>query len=154
LLFYIFLTVANFSDFDEALCKLSSFEVESYRKTYTLKTSILGKVTAMWLQEREEVINKMSIEPKKLKREFNLAQAANIDLEKKVVDLVDALKKCQDEKKIAEDALESSQKEVERLKKTYEDDIKLIENLCQDSDKSVKTIDELRSAKTELSTRN
>jgi hypothetical protein len=95
LLFYIFLTVANFSDFDEALCKLSSFEVESYRKTYTLKTSILGKVTAMWLQEREEVINKMSIEPKKLKREFNLAQAANIDLEKKVVDLVDALKKCE-----------------------------------------------------------
>jgi archaellum component FlaC len=43
------------------------------------------------------------------------------------------LKKCQDEKKIVEDALENSQKEVERLKKTHEDDIKLIENLCQDS---------------------
>jgi ABC-type branched-subunit amino acid transport system ATPase component len=43
---------------------------------------------------------------------------------------------------------------VERLKKTHEDDLKLIENLCQDSDKSTKIIDELRSAKTELSTRN
>jgi archaellum component FlaC len=64
------------------------------------------------------------------------------------------LKKCQDEKKIVEDALENSQKEVERLKKTHEDGIKLIENLCQDSNKNTKTIDELRSVKTELSTRN
>jgi hypothetical protein len=31
-----------------------------------------------------------------------LAQSANLDLEKKVVELADALKKCQDEKKIAE----------------------------------------------------
>jgi hypothetical protein len=35
----------------------------------------------------------MSRESKKLKREFNLAQVANLDLEKKVVELADALKK-------------------------------------------------------------
>jgi hypothetical protein len=34
----------------------------------------------------------MSSESKKLKREFNLAQLANIDLENKVADLADALK--------------------------------------------------------------
>jgi chromosome segregation ATPase len=119
-----------------------------------LKTPILGKVTAERLQEKEEAIKKMSGESKKLKREFNFAQLANIDLEKKVFDLADALKRCQDEKKIAEDALESSQKEVERLKKTRGDDLKLIENLRQDADKSTKTVDELRSAKTVLSTRN
>jgi hypothetical protein len=37
----------------------------------------------------------MSSKSKKLKSEFNLAQVANIDLEKKIVD---ALKKCQDDK--------------------------------------------------------
>jgi hypothetical protein len=44
-----------------------------------------------------------------------LAQVANIDLEKKIVNLADALKRCQDEKKIAEDALESSKKDLEKL---------------------------------------
>jgi hypothetical protein len=51
-----------------------------------------------------------------------LAQAANVDLEKKVVELVDALKRCQDEKNVAEDgkrvaeeALESSKKNLEKL---------------------------------------
>jgi predicted nucleic acid-binding Zn-ribbon protein len=71
------------------------------------------------LQEKEEAIKKMSSESKKLKCEFNLAQLANINLENKVADLADALKKCQDEKKITKDALESSQKEVEKLKKTH-----------------------------------
>jgi hypothetical protein len=59
-----------------------------------LKTSIVGKITAECLQEKEEVIKKMSTESKKLKPEFNLAQVANIDLEKKIVDLADALKNC------------------------------------------------------------
>jgi predicted nucleic acid-binding Zn-ribbon protein len=71
------------------------------------------------LQEKEEAIKKMFSESKKLKCEFNLAQLANINLENKVADLADALKKCQDEKKITKDALESSQKEVEKLKKTH-----------------------------------
>jgi predicted nucleic acid-binding Zn-ribbon protein len=60
-------------------------------------------------------MKKMSSESKKLKREFNLAQLANIDMEKKVVDLADALKKCQDEKKIVKDAHKNSKKDVEKL---------------------------------------
>jgi hypothetical protein len=82
----------NFPDFKATLRKFSPFELESYRKTYAFKTLILGKVTAERLQEREENIKKMSSESKKLKREFNLAQLANIDLENKVADLADALK--------------------------------------------------------------
>jgi predicted nucleic acid-binding Zn-ribbon protein len=60
--------------------------------------------------EQEEALKKMSRESKKLKREFNLAQVVNLDLEKKVAELADALKKCQDEKKSTQDALENSKK--------------------------------------------
>jgi hypothetical protein len=55
-----------------------------------LKSSIVGKIYAERLQEEKEIIKKMTSESKKLKREFNLAQVANIDLEKKVVNLADA----------------------------------------------------------------
>jgi septal ring factor EnvC (AmiA/AmiB activator) len=48
--------------------------------------------------EQEEALKKMSRESKKLKREINLAQVVNLDMEKKVAELADALKKCQDEK--------------------------------------------------------
>jgi hypothetical protein len=69
--------------------------------------------------EQEESIKKISRESKKFKCNIDFAQAANLDLEKKVTDLADALKKCQDEKKVAEaekkaaeDALESSKKDL------------------------------------------
>jgi predicted nucleic acid-binding Zn-ribbon protein len=69
----------------------------------------------------KEITKKLSEESKKLKRDFNLAQSANVDLEKKVAELADALKRCQDEKKIAEDgqkiaeeALESSKKRISK----------------------------------------
>jgi hypothetical protein len=80
-----------------------------------------------------------------LKREFNLAQFANLDLDKKVAELADALKKCQDEKKIAEDgkniveeALKSCKKDLEKLQKVHDEDLKLVENLHKDHDKSSK----------------
>jgi hypothetical protein len=41
----------------------------------------------------------MSRESKKFKHNFDLAEAANLDLEKKVANLAEALKKCQDEKR-------------------------------------------------------
>jgi hypothetical protein len=140
----------NFQDFEAALHKLSSSELEGYCKTYALKTSILERVTADRLQEKDEAIKKMSSESKKLKREFNLAQVANIDLEKKVADLADALKKCQDEKKVAEAALENSKKDLEKLQKTRDEDLKLIENLRKDYDKSSKAVDDLRVNNTDL----
>jgi predicted nucleic acid-binding Zn-ribbon protein len=49
------------------------------------------------------------------------------DLEKKVSELVEALKKCQDEKKAAEEAAESSRRDLKKLQKTHDEDLKLIE---------------------------
>jgi hypothetical protein len=78
-------------------------------------------------------------------------------LEKKVTELVDALKRCQDEKKIVEDGkrvaeetLENSRKELENLEKTHDEDLKLIENLRKDHDKSSKTAEDLRINNTDL----
>jgi predicted transcriptional regulator len=68
-----------------------------------LKASLLGKIASQRLVEQEEITKKLSEESKSLKRDINLAQAVNVDLEKKVAELVDALKKCQDEKMVAED---------------------------------------------------
>jgi chromosome segregation ATPase len=118
---------------------------------YALKTSILGRVTVDRLAEQEEALKKMSRESKTFKRNFDLAQAANLDLEKKVADLADALKKCQDEKKVvedekktAEDAFNNSNIDLEKLQKTRDEDLKLIENRCKDHDKSSKATEDLR----------
>jgi hypothetical protein len=62
----------------------------------------------------------------------------------------DALKKCQDEKKIAEEAAENSRKELERLRKTHDDDMRMIENLRKDHDKSLKTTEDLRTNNSDL----
>jgi hypothetical protein len=75
----------NFSAFKESLRKLSPSELDSYRKTYALKASIVGKITAERLQEKEDVTKILSRESKKLKRDFNLAQVASIDLEKRLL---------------------------------------------------------------------
>jgi hypothetical protein len=68
---------------------------------------------------------------------------ANSDLEKKAAELVVALKKCQDEKKVAEEATENSRKALEKLQKTHDEDLKLIENLRKDYDKSSKIAEDL-----------
>jgi chromosome segregation ATPase len=143
-----------FTDFEEVVSKLSSSELASFRKTYDSKASIVGKATAERLHEKDEVIKKLSSESKKLKREFNLAQVASIELEKHVADLADSLKKCQDEKKIAETALEDSKKDLKKLKITHKDDLSLIENPCKDFDKIAKAVNELRVSNAELSTKN
>jgi chromosome segregation ATPase len=118
---------------------------------------ILGRVTSDRLVEQEEAPKKMSRESKKLKREFNLAQVANLDLEKKVAELADALKKCQGEKRVAEDvkkaaqgALETSKKDLEKLQNTHEEDLKLIENLRKDHDKSSQAAEDLRAKNDDL----
>jgi predicted DNA-binding protein (UPF0278 family) len=67
----------------------------------------------------------------------------NLDLEKKVAELVEALKQCQDGKKIAEDALEQSKWDSEKLQKTHDDDMSLIENLRRNHDKSLKIAEDL-----------
>jgi chromosome segregation ATPase len=80
----------------------------------------------------------------KLSRDFKLSQAANLDLEKKVAELVVALKKCQDEKKVIEEALDQSKRNLEKLQKTHDDDLRLIENLRKDHDKFSKAAKDLR----------
>jgi methylthioribose-1-phosphate isomerase len=108
--------------------------IEEYQRAYSLKASLLGKIVSQRLVEQKEITKKLSEESKKLKCDFNLAQATNLDLEKKVAKLSNALKKCQDAKKIAEDGkkvteetLENSKKDLEKLQKTHDDDLRLIE---------------------------
>jgi hypothetical protein len=63
---------------------------------------MLGKVAAERLIDQEKVNKQLSHESKELKRNFSLSQAANLDLEKKVAELAEALKRCSDEKMAAE----------------------------------------------------
>jgi hypothetical protein len=55
-----------FTGFEEAIRKLSSSKLANFRKTYDLKASSVGKVTAKRLLEKDDVIKKLSGESKKL----------------------------------------------------------------------------------------
>jgi DNA repair exonuclease SbcCD ATPase subunit len=125
--------------------------LRKYQKSYALKASLLEKVASKRLVEQEEATKKLPKESRKLMCDFNLAHATNLDLEKKVTELADALKKFQDEKKIIEDekkvteeALENSKKDLEKLQKTHDEDLRLIENLRMDHDKSSKAAEHFR----------
>jgi small-conductance mechanosensitive channel len=115
-----------------------------------LKSSLLGKIASERLIEQEKSNKQLSQECKELRRNFDLAQAANIDLEKKVAELAETLRQCQDGKKIAEEALEQSKKDFEKLQKSHEDDMSLIENLRKDHDKSSKAVEDLRHNNADL----
>jgi Rad3-related DNA helicase len=54
------------------------------------------------------------------------------------------LKTSQDEKKIAEAALEQSKKELEKVQKAHEDDLSLIKNLREKHERAAKTAEGLR----------
>jgi chromosome segregation ATPase len=149
--------VMNFPDFESLLRTYPASKIEEYQKAYALKALLLGKVASERLVEQEEAAKKLSKESRKLKRDFNLAQAANLDLEKKVVELAEALKRCQDEKRVVEDekkaaqgALKNSKKDLEKLQNTHEEDLKLIENLRKDHDKSSKAAEDLRVKNADL----
>jgi myosin heavy subunit len=105
---------------------------------------MLGKVSVERLVDQEKANKQISQESKELKRSFALAQSVNLDLEKKVAELAEALKVCQDEKKVAEAALEQSKKELEKVQKTHEDDLSLIENLREKYDRASKVAEDLR----------
>jgi predicted metallo-beta-lactamase superfamily hydrolase len=92
----------NFPDFEALLRTYLASRIEEYQRAYSLKASLLGKIASQRLVEQEEITKKLFEESKKLKHDFNLAQSTNVDLEKKVAELADSLKRCQDEKKIAE----------------------------------------------------
>jgi predicted nucleic acid-binding Zn-ribbon protein len=125
-----------FSEFEDLLRLYPASKIANYQKDYALKASMLGRIASERLIEQEKANEKLSQESKKLKRNFDLAQVANLDLEKNVAELAEALKQCQDGKKIAEESLERSKKDLEKLQKTHDDDLNLIENLRKDHDKS------------------
>jgi hypothetical protein len=121
-----------------------------YRWDYAAKASIYGRIACERLIEKEKINKKLLEGSQKLSRDFKLSQATNLDLEKKVVELVVALKKCQDEKKVAEEALDRSKRDLEKLQKTHDDDLRLIENLRKDHDKSSKAVEDLRTNNSDL----
>jgi septal ring factor EnvC (AmiA/AmiB activator) len=88
---------------------------------------MLGKVAIERLAEQEKVNKQLSQKSKELERSFALAQSTNVELEKKVAELAEALKTSHDEKKIAEATLEQSKKELEKVRKSHEDDLRVIE---------------------------
>jgi hypothetical protein len=94
------------------------------------------------LIEQEKTNKKLIEDRKKPSRDFKLSRAANSDLEKKVSELAVALKKCQDEKD-AEEAAESSRRDLEKHQKTHDEDLRLIENLRKDHEKSSKAAEDL-----------
>jgi chromosome segregation ATPase len=140
----------NFSEFKDLLRSYPPSKLAWFQEDYALKSSMLGKVAIERLVDQEKANKQLSQESKELKHNFALAQYANLDLEKKVAELAEALKVCQDEKKIAGEALEQSKKELEKLQKTHEDDLSLIENLRNNHDRSSKVVEDLRANNADL----
>jgi DNA repair exonuclease SbcCD ATPase subunit len=106
---------------------------------------MLGKVAVERLAKQEKANKQLSQKSKELERSFALAQSANIELERKVSELADALKISQDEKKVAGAALEQSKKELEKVQKAHEDDLSLIENLREKHERASKIAKDLRT---------
>jgi DNA repair exonuclease SbcCD ATPase subunit len=105
---------------------------------------MLGKVAIEQLAEQEKMNKQLSQKSKELERSFALAQSTNVELEKKVAELAEALKISHDEKRVAETKLEQSKKELERVQKAHDDDLSLIENLRVKHERATKTVEDLR----------
>jgi Rad3-related DNA helicase len=140
----------NFSEFKDLLRSYPPSKLAKFQEDYALKSSMLGKVAAERLIDQEKLNKQLSQESEELKHNFALAQSTNLDLEKKVAELAEVLKCCQDEKKIADEALEQSKKDLEKLQKTYDDDLSLIENLPKTHDRSSKIAEDLRANNADL----
>jgi nitrate reductase NapE component len=132
--------VTKFSEFKDLLRSYPPSKLARFQEDYALKYSMLGKVAVERLVDQEKTNKQLSQESKELKHNFALAQSANLDLEKKVSELAEALKVCQDENKVAEAALEQSKKELEKMQKTHEDNLSLIENLRRNHVRSSKIV--------------
>jgi myosin heavy subunit len=105
---------------------------------------MLGKVAIERLAEQEKINEQLSQKSKELERNFALAQSANMELEKKVAELAEALKRSHDEKKVAEATLDQSKKELEKVRKSHEDDLSVIEKLREKQERATKTAEDLR----------
>jgi DUF1680 family protein len=77
---------------------------------------MLGKVAIERLVEQEKMNKQLSQKSKELKRSFALAQSANVELEKKVAELAEALKASQDEKGLWNRLLSNPRRNLKRFK--------------------------------------
>jgi hypothetical protein len=84
----------NLPDFEKLLQKYPADKIEKYQRDYSLKASRLGKVASQRLVDQEKINKKLLDDSKKLSRDFKLSRAANSNLEKKVSERAEALKKC------------------------------------------------------------
>jgi hypothetical protein len=92
--FLLMTLIMDFSEFKDLLRSYLPSRLAKYQEDYALKSSMLGKIAVERLIEQEKVNKQLSHESKELKRNFALSQAANVDLEKKVAELAEALKHC------------------------------------------------------------
>jgi DNA repair exonuclease SbcCD ATPase subunit len=106
---------------------------------------MLGKVAVERLVEQEKANKQLSQKSKELEWSFALAQSANIELEKNVAELAEALKTSQDERRLMGSALEQSKKELEKVQKSHEDDLSVIENLRRKHERAMKVAEDLRT---------
>jgi hypothetical protein len=88
----------DFSEFEDLLRSYPTSKFVNHHRDYAAKASISGRIACERLTEQEEINKKLLEQSKKLSRDFMLSSAANSDLEKKVAELVVALKKCKDDK--------------------------------------------------------
>jgi DNA repair exonuclease SbcCD ATPase subunit len=105
---------------------------------------MLGKVALERLYKQEKINEELSHKSKELERNFTLAQYTNLELEKKVAELAQALKTSHDEKKVVEVALEESKKALEKVQKSHEGDLSVIEKLRQKQERATKIAEDLR----------
>jgi hypothetical protein len=104
-----------FLEFEDLLQSYPASKFVEYHKDFAAKASICGRIACEHLIEEEKINKRLLEDSQKLSRNFKLSRAANSDLEKKVAELAVALKKCQGEKKVAEEAPENSRKDLQKL---------------------------------------
>jgi hypothetical protein len=90
----------DFPEFEDLLRSFPASELAVQHRDYAAKASIFGRIACERLIEQEKANKKLVDNHQKLSHNFKLSRAANSDLEKNVAQLAEALKKCQDEKKI------------------------------------------------------
>jgi predicted RNase H-like nuclease (RuvC/YqgF family) len=82
-----------FTGLEENVRKHSSSNLSRFNLIYNEKTTIVSTVVSERLNKKEQLVTKLTDESQSLKCDLNKAQASNHDLEKRVTELIDSLKK-------------------------------------------------------------
>jgi hypothetical protein len=69
----------NFSEFKDLLHSYSPSKLARFHEDYTLKYSMLGKVSIERLSKQEKINEELSQKSKELERNFTLAQSTNLN---------------------------------------------------------------------------